>query len=95
MPGTMTFDDLKSRVQTGDIDTVLACFVDMQGRLMGKRFHAVNFVEHSIEEPHCCNYLLATDLEMGTPRPPQPPARPPFPPRDVATASRTALGHGV
>jgi glutamine synthetase len=39
----------------------------MQGRLMGKRFHAVNFVETSFEETHCCNYLLATDLEMATP----------------------------
>jgi glutamine synthetase len=63
----MTFDDLKSRVADGSIDTVLACFVDMQGRLMGKRFHGVNFVETSFEETHCCNYLLATDLEMATP----------------------------
>tara|TARA_B110000977_G_scaffold8290_1_gene11146 strand:+ start:1749 stop:3152 length:1404 start_codon:yes stop_codon:yes gene_type:complete len=67
MPKTMTFDDLKARVTDGSIDTVLACFVDMQGRLMGKRFHAVNFVETSFEETHCCNYLLATDLEMATP----------------------------
>jgi len=63
----LTFDDLKSRVADGTIDTVLACFVDMQGRLMGKRFHAANFVETSFEETHCCNYLLATDLEMATP----------------------------
>jgi glutamine synthetase len=67
MPGTLTFDDLKSRVADGSIDTVLVCFVDMQGRLMGKRFHAVNFVETSFKETHCCNYLLATDLEMATP----------------------------
>lgn len=67
MPKSMTFDDLKSQVADGSIDTVLACFVDMQGRLMGKRFHAVNFVETSFEETHCCNYLLATDLEMATP----------------------------
>jgi glutamine synthetase len=67
MPKTMTFDDLKACVTDGSIDTVLACFVDMQGRLMGKRFHAVNFVETSFEETHCCNYLLATDLEMATP----------------------------
>ncbi len=67
MPGLMTFDDLKSQVADGSIDTVLACFVDIQGRLMGKRFHAVNFVETSFEETHCCNYLLATDLEMATP----------------------------
>ena len=67
MPGPMTFDALKSAAADGSIDTVLACFVDMQGRLMGKRFHAVNFVETSYAETHCCNYLLATDLEMATP----------------------------
>lgn len=67
MPGTMSFEELKSRVADGSVDTVLVCLVDMQGRLMGKRFHAVNFVETSYEETHCCNYLLATDLEMTTP----------------------------
>ncbi len=67
MPGQLSFDDLKTRVTAGDIDTVLVCFADMQGRLMGKRFHAVNFVETSYKETHCCNYLLATDLEMATP----------------------------
>ena len=67
MPETLTFDALKSQVAAGSIDTVLVCFVDMQGRLMGKRFHAVNFVETSYKETHCCNYLLATDLEMATP----------------------------
>ncbi|MEL6677955.1 MAG: glutamine synthetase family protein [Pseudomonadota bacterium] len=67
MTGTLSFDDLKARVADGSVDTVLACFPDMQGRLMGKRFHAVNFVETSFEETHCCNYLLATDLEMATP----------------------------
>ncbi|KMK66209.1 glutamine synthetase family protein [Puniceibacterium sp. IMCC21224] len=67
MPGTLSFDDLKSRVADGTIDTVLVCMVDMQGRLMGKRFHAANFIDHSYAETHCCNYLLATDLEMATP----------------------------
>ncbi len=67
MSGTLSFDALKSQVASGAIDTVLVCFVDMQGRLMGKRFHAVNFVETSCQETHCCNYLLATDLEMATP----------------------------
>ncbi|MEX3316126.1 glutamine synthetase family protein [Sulfitobacter sp. PS-8MA] len=67
MPGTLTFDALKKMVKDGSVDTVLACLVDMQGRLMGKRFHAVNFVETSYKETHCCNYLLATDLVMSTP----------------------------
>ena len=67
MAGTLSFEDLKSHVKNGEIDTVLVCLVDMQGRLMGKRFHAQNFIEHSYQETHCCNYLLATDLEMATP----------------------------
>ncbi|WP_108838002.1 glutamine synthetase family protein [Tateyamaria sp. Alg231-49] len=67
MQGKLSFDDLRSRAGDGTIDTVLVCFPDMQGRLMGKRFHAVNFVETSFKETHCCNYLLATDLEMATP----------------------------
>ncbi|MGR3632054.1 MAG: glutamine synthetase family protein [Limimaricola soesokkakensis] len=66
MPGTLTFEDLKTQVADGAIDTILVCLVDMQGRLMGKRFHAANFVETSYQETHCCNYLLATDLEMST-----------------------------
>jgi len=64
---TLSFDDLASHVADGSVDTVLVCLVDMQGRLMGKRFHASNFIESSHEETHCCNYLLATDLEMATP----------------------------
>jgi len=43
MAGNMTFEALKAAVKDGTIDTVLTCFPDMQGRLMGKRFHAVNF----------------------------------------------------
>lgn len=67
MPGPLTFDDLKEQVATGAIDTVLVCTVDMQGRLMGKRFHAGHFVDSAWRETHCCNYLLATDLVMSTP----------------------------
>ena len=67
MPNSLTFDELKTLVKKGSVDTVLVCFVDMQGRLMGKRFHGVNFIDFSYNETHCCNYLLATDLEMATP----------------------------
>ena len=63
----LTLDALKTKAASGEIDTVLACGVDMQGRLIGKRFHVANFLEAGIEETHCCNYLLATDLEMATP----------------------------
>ncbi|WP_193141497.1 glutamine synthetase family protein [Meridianimarinicoccus sp. MJW13] len=67
MPSPLTFHALETAVAEGDIDTVLVCFTDMQGRLMGKRFHAANFIEHGHKETHCCNYLLATDQEMATP----------------------------
>ena len=66
MTTTYTLDDLKKDVAEGRIDTVLACLVDMQGRLMGKRFHAQFFVDGAYEETHSCNYLLATDIEMET-----------------------------
>jgi glutamine synthetase len=64
MHGHWSFDELKSRVSAGEIDTVLACFVDMQGRLIGKRFHASFFVESAHDETHGCNYLLANDIDM-------------------------------
>jgi glutamine synthetase len=66
MPGNLTLADLKKRVKDGSIDTVVACAPDMQGRLMGKRFHAQFFVDSGYEETHCCNYLLAIDYEMNT-----------------------------
>ena len=64
----MNLDELKLQIEQGAIDTVLSCIVDMQGRLMGKRLHAEAFLEIADGgETHCCNYLLATDLEMATP----------------------------
>ncbi|RCW28314.1 L-glutamine synthetase [Ciceribacter lividus] len=66
MSAPYTFDDLKMDVAEGRIDTVLAVLVDMQGRLMGKRFQAEFFVESAYKETHSCNYLLATDMEMET-----------------------------
>ncbi|WP_085900462.1 glutamine synthetase family protein [Kiloniella majae] len=66
MSGNLSFEDLKKAVSSGEIDTVLVCQVDMQGRLMGKRFHADYFVNGGHKETHSCNYLLATDMEMET-----------------------------
>jgi hypothetical protein len=66
MPGNLSLDALKEAVARGEIDTVLVAAVDMQGRLMGKRFHAAFFVENGWKETHCCNYLLAVDMEMTT-----------------------------
>ena len=64
MAGKLSFDQLKKAVAEGGIDTVLACAVDMQGRLIGKRFLAQFFVESAHDETHGCNYLLADDIDM-------------------------------
>lgn len=62
--GMLSFEALKAAVETGEIDTVLVCMVDMQGRLIGKRFHGTFFVNGGHEETHACDYLLADDIEM-------------------------------
>jgi glutamine synthetase len=64
MAGRLTFDDLRQEVSAGTIDTVLVCLVDMQGRLIGKRFCADEFVARAHVETHACNYLLADDIDM-------------------------------
>jgi glutamine synthetase len=62
----LTVDELRADVEEGAVDTVVAAFTDMQGRLMGKRLHAEFFLDelaagHEIEG---CNYLLALDMDM-------------------------------
>src|SRR2546423_336167 len=64
MPGNLSFNDLKKAVTAGTIDTVIVAMVDMQGRLVGKRFQAEFFVDGAHEETHGCNYLLADDIDM-------------------------------
>src|SRR5437763_886984 len=48
------------------VDTVVVAFTDMQGRLMGKRYHVDFFLEEIAagHEAEGCNYLLALDMEM-------------------------------
>jgi glutamine synthetase len=64
--GVLTLDALQEAFDAGEIDTVVVAGIDMQGRLMGKRFHAAHFLKGGWEETHCCNYLLAVDMEMWT-----------------------------
>jgi glutamine synthetase len=64
MAGNLDFDELKRAVKAGTIDTVVVAMVDMQGRLVGKRFHAQHFVESAYKETHACDYLLANDIDM-------------------------------
>lgn len=64
MAGTLTLQDLRKACDQGEIDTVVVCFPDMQGRLVGKRFHAEFFLNGAYEETHGCDYLLANDIDM-------------------------------
>lgn len=64
MAGNISFDQLKSAVAAGEIDTVLTGATDMQGRLIGKRFLASFFIESAHDETHGCNYLMADDIDM-------------------------------
>jgi glutamine synthetase len=64
MPGMLTFKELQTAIGKGEIDTVIVCFPDMQGRLIGKRMQAEYFVESAHEETHGCDYLLANDIDM-------------------------------
>ena len=60
----LTVDELREEVERGSIDTVVAALPDMQGRLMGKRFHARFFLDDTLEHGlEGCSYLLATDMD--------------------------------
>src|SRR5437879_3058477 len=63
--GMLTLEELEREIAEGTVDTIVAAFTDMQGRLMGKRIQGEYFLEevsaHGVEG---CNYLLALDMEM-------------------------------
>ncbi len=60
-------NELRALVKSGDIDTVVVAFTDMQGRLQGKRLHAQFFLDTVLDHgTEGCNYLLAVDVDMNT-----------------------------
>ncbi len=61
----MTLQELKARVKSGAIDTVLVGFPDPFGRLVGKRYRADFFLKECVDSgTHGCNYLLTVNLDM-------------------------------
>jgi glutamine synthetase len=63
----LSADELRKLIATGEVDTVVVAFTDMQGRLLGKRLHGEFFVDEVLDELHAvegCNYLLALEMEM-------------------------------
>jgi len=65
MQGRIDIDTLKRMVADDEIDTVIAAFPDMYGRLVGKRIVGRYFVDEVVAHGlHACDYLLACDMEM-------------------------------
>ncbi|MFB7978329.1 glutamine synthetase family protein [Streptomyces vinaceus] len=63
----LTPEELRALVASGEIDTVVLAFPDMQGRLQGKRFAAQFFLDEVLAHgTEGCNYLLAVDTDMNT-----------------------------
>ena len=66
-PRLLTIDALRGLIESGEIDTVVVAFTDMQGRLQGKRLHAPFFLEEALAHgTEGCNYLLSVDVDMNT-----------------------------
>jgi glutamine synthetase len=47
--GMLSVDDLRKEGEAGTIDTVVAAFTDMQGRLFGKRINVEYFLDDVVE----------------------------------------------
>lgn len=63
--GMLDLDNMQGLIRDGEIDTVLAVFPDMYGRLLGKRITGPFFLDSVARDGyHACDYLLACDMEM-------------------------------
>ncbi|NOX60793.1 MAG: glutamine synthetase [Chloroflexi bacterium] len=63
--GMLTLDELSLMVDSGEIETVVAAFPDLYGRLMGKRITGKFFIDHTARKGmHACDYLFTVDMEM-------------------------------
>ncbi len=63
--GMLTLKQLKEKVESEEIETVITAFTDHYGRMMGKRYDAEFFLSSVVDSgTHACDYLLTTDMEM-------------------------------
>lgn len=64
--GLLSVPELRRRIRSGALDTVLVGFTDLYGRFMGKRFDAGFFLDHAVRHgAEACDYLLTVDMEMN------------------------------
>ena len=65
LAGLLDRGGLAQLAADGKIDTVLAVFPDIYGRLLGKRFEVDYFLAQIADGgTHACDYLLTVDMEM-------------------------------
>jgi glutamine synthetase len=61
----LTLETLPHHIQSGDIDTVVVAFPDLQGRPVGKRVTGSFFLDHVLHHGiEVCDYLMACDVDM-------------------------------
>src|SRR5437867_1731472 len=61
----MNLQTLKTKIKSGEIDTVIVGFPDVFGRVVGKRFTGQFFIQNVLNHgTHGCSYLLTVDIEM-------------------------------
>ncbi|MBS1879607.1 MAG: glutamine synthetase [Actinobacteria bacterium] len=66
MQGKLTLEELRGLVDSGEVDTVLLAFVDMQGRLQGKQLGGAYFLSDVLDHgAGACSYLLSVEVEMA------------------------------
>jgi glutamine synthetase len=62
----LTLETLPHQIRSGEIDTVVVAFPDLQGRPVGKRVTGSFFLEHVAHHGiEVCDYLLACDVDMS------------------------------
>jgi glutamine synthetase len=64
MAGLLSRDELEALIRSGEIDTVLMVFPDLQGRLVGKRTTGRFFLQSVADAgTENCDYLIACDMD--------------------------------
>ncbi|MEO8608041.1 MAG: glutamine synthetase family protein [Chloroflexota bacterium] len=63
--GMLTLDELRQKVESGEVETIVTVFPDLYGRFFGKRIMGDFFLEHTAQGGmHACDYLLTVDMPM-------------------------------
>ena len=61
----MKLEQLKAKIKSGAIDTVVVAFPDVFGRLAGKRFTGTFFLDAVAKHgTHACSYLITQNLDQ-------------------------------